>query len=167
MPLVFPFAAVKEEFAAKSRDLIKKLIAPDGAATKMINSKNRLVVRTLRPKDLGIDSDTWSFSLSAGSNTIVDHELDDKTMIVILGVFDNTAIPLISEPKFGSNAGYVEDVELEQMFAFTEPVLIFDRPIMVSPGSVIKIEAIAKDAGTEELGFIGFVIEPEGKNIYA
>ena len=167
MPLVFPFGAVKEEFAAKTRDLIKKLTAPEGAAARMINSKNRLVVRTLKPRDLGVDSDTWSFSINAGVNTIVNHELDDKTMIVILGVFDNSANPVVTELRFGSNAGYVEDVEVEQMFAFTEPVLIFDRPIMVSPGSVIKIEAVAKDTGTEELGFIGFVIEPEGKNIYA
>ena len=133
-------------------------------ASGLIHTTN-LVVRPIRPKDLGLSTDEWTFNLSAGSNT-VSKELNDKTMIVIYGIYNESTTPVTTEVKFGSPAETKEDVYIEDMYMYDVPAEILENPIVFQPGTTAEIEIIAKgDNSTEKLGFLGFVVEPAGLNI--
>lgn len=164
MPLAFPLELVKDEFAPKARSFIEDLVSPNGAATKLINSVN-LVVRVLKPSDVGLSTPDWEFNLTSTEQTIVNTELDDKTMIVLFGVFNNDTDPKIRELKIGTPAGPIEDVQLDFMYTWANPALVFDEPLVFTPKSTIKIDAIASATGTHKMGFIGVVIEPAGRTI--
>lgn len=164
MPLAFPIELVKDEFAVKARSLISDMMAPDGAATKLINATD-LVARVLKPSDLGLSTANWEFNLTNTTQTIVNQELDDKTMIVLFGVFNLDTNPIITELKIGTAAGPIEDVQLEFAYMWDNPALVFDKPLVFSPKTTIKIDAVATATGTQKLGFIGVVIEPAGRTI--
>jgi len=128
-----------------------------------------LTIRTLTPKDLGLTTDEWSFTVNAGENTIVNTKLDDKTLIVIYGIFNLSSSPVTVRVKFGTNAVTKEDVDIEDMYTYDYKAVVLSEPIVFQPGSQMVIKAVTMSttaSGTKErLGFIGFVIEPAGRNI--
>jgi hypothetical protein len=165
MPMAFPIELVREEFPVRARKLIDELMSPGGAAVKLINAKD-LVDRILKPSDVGLTTVNWTFTLSSTEEFIIDKELDDKTMVILFGVFNLDTNKIIKELEIGTGAGPVENVQLEFMEAFDTNALIFEKPIIYSPKSRIRIKAKATAAGTQRLGFIGVVIEPVGRTIY-
>ncbi|MCL7388728.1 MAG: hypothetical protein LZ173_02160 [Thaumarchaeota archaeon] len=128
-----------------------------------------LVIRTLTPKDLGLTTDEWSFTVNAGENTIVNTKLDDKTLIVIYGIFNLSSSPVTVRLKFGTNAVTKEDVDVQDMYVYDYKATMLAEPIVFQPGSQVVIKAVTMStttAGTKErLGFLGFVVEQAGRNI--
>lgn len=150
-------------------EFVKRLAAIKASALKeaarLIDAKE-LVIRPLRPKDLGLATDEWTFNVSAGENTLVNTQLDDKTFIVIAGIYNLSTDPQVTELKFGTAAKTVEDVYIEDMYLYDTPATMLDEIVAFQPGSTALIKAVAKGANAnEKLGFIGFVVEPAGRNI--
>lgn len=175
MPLIFPLDIVREEFAAKVRQQVELLLANPsdgkkgsikGLARELIDAR-QLVVRTLKPKDLGLATDNWTFQVTAGLNEgVINKELDDKTMVIFLGVFNLSADPQVVEVRFGDPSSTIEDVHIEHMYLFDHPIAVFDTPIIYTPGNTIKIDLVAKgENSSEQFGFLGLVIEPAGRTI--
>lgn len=135
------------------------------AAHGLIDARE-LVVRPLKPKDLGLASDEWTFNVNAGENTIINTQLDDKTLVLIVGFFNLSTNPQVVELIFGTPAKTIEDVYFEDIYMYSEPAALLDEPISYQPGGTAIIKAVAKGANTaEKLGFIGFVVEPAGRTI--
>ena len=125
-----------------------------------------IVDRNLRPSDLGLTTNEWTFNVAAGENEIVNHTLDDKTLILIYGIYNLSTDPQVTEVKFGTPANTIEDVYIEDMYMYDYPGVILATPVVFEPGKTILIKAVAKGANTaEKLGFLGIVIEPAGRNI--
>jgi len=150
-------------------EFVKKVLAIKGEALKLgkqlIDAKE-LVVRPLRPADFGLAVNEWTFSVSAGENTIVSTTLDDKTLVVVYGIYNLSTSPATTEVIFGTTAKVVEDVYVEDMYLYDVKATLLDEPVVFQPGSSPLIKIIAKDANTaEKVAFLGFVIEPAGRRI--
>lgn len=139
----------------------------EGEAATLIAGKTT-IIRELKPSDLGLSTDEWTFTLNAGENTIVSgYKLPDDTMIVIYEVFNLSTNPVATEVKFGTPAGDKVDVFIEDLYMYDRQAGMLLTPVKINPGQTPVIKVIAKAAGTEKIGFKGFVIEPAGKTINA
>jgi hypothetical protein len=163
MGIVIPVSMIdKKDFVSRVQSIASKALD----IGKTVIDAKELVIRPLSPRDLGLDVDEWKFSVSAGENTIINKQLDDKTLVVIYGVYNLSASPVTTELKFGTQAKIVEDIYIEDMYAYDYKVALLSEPVVYQPGSTVKISAVAKAASTDEkLGFLGFVVEPSGRKI--
>ena len=163
MGIVIPVALIpREEYVRRVYAIRSEALQ---LGKRLIDAKE-LVVRPLRPRDLGLNSDEWVFSVSAGENTIVNVTLDDKTLVVIYGVYNMSTDPQVNEIIFGTPARTVDDLYIEDMYMYDNPEALIDEIIAYQPGSTVLIKAVAKASNTtEKLGFKGFVIEPAGRRI--
>ena len=163
MGLVYPISKFNDRDYVS---LIKSLKDTAYARARGKIAVTNIIDRTLRPSDLGLTTNEWTFNVAAGENDIINHTLDDKTLILIYGIFNLSTDPQVTEVKFGTPANTIEDVYIEDMYMYDYPAVILDSPIVFEPGKTIQIKAIAKAANTaEKLGFLGIVIEPAGRNI--
>jgi len=150
-------------------EFVKKVLAIKEEALRLgrtlIDAKE-LVVRPLRPADLGLTTNEWTFNVSAGENTIINTRLDDKTLVVIYGIYNLSTTPVTTELIFGTTAKTVEDVYIEDMYLYDTKATLLDEPVVFQPGSSPLVKTVAKGANTaEKLGFLGFVVEPAGRRI--
>ena len=153
----------KEELASK----IEQWKAAALAKAKELIKAEKLVIRDLSWEDLGVSGNEWKFDLtSAGENTIVNKELDDKTLILIYAVGDKSDSPVVTKVTFGTPAHTVQIIELESAYVTDYPEKVIDNPPVFTPGQKMVIKAIATGSATgEKIYFRGFVVEPKGKNI--
>jgi len=156
-------------FKIDNIEYVKKVTAIKNEALRLgktlIDAKE-LVVRPLRPRDLGLTTDEWTFSVATGENTVINTSLDDKTLVVIYGIYNLSTTPQVTELIFGTTAKTVEDVYIEDMYMYDNKEVILEEPVVFQPGSSPLIKAVAKGANTaEKLGFKGFVVEPSGRRI--
>jgi len=163
MGITIPVSMIdKKDFVARLQSITSKALD----IGKTVIDAKELVVRPLSPRDLGLTVDEWRFNVSAGENTIVSRLLDDKTLVVIYGIYNLTASPVVTEVMFGTQAKVVEDVFIEDMYLYEYKVTLLSEPVVYQPGSTVLIKAVAKGANTaEKLGFLGFVVEPSGRKI--
>jgi len=165
MGLVIPLGMLDK------REYVSRLLKAKDDAFKLAKTlidATDLVIRPLKPSDLGVSGNEWTFNVSSGNNSIVTEELDNKTLIVIFGIYNLSTNPQVNEVKFGTPARTTEDVYIEDMYMYDNPGVIIEKPVTFQPGSTIEITAVAKGSNTaEKLGFVGFVIEPAGRTIGA
>lgn len=163
MGILIPLAKISQEEYVKRVNAIKAEALKLGR--KLIDA-TELVVRQLGPRDLGLSTDEWTFNVAAGENTIVNTKLDNQTLVVIFEIFNLSTNPQVNEAKFGTVAKTIEDVYFENIYMYDTPAGLLDEPVVFQPGSQVVIKAVAKASNTaEKLGFVGFVVEPAGKNI--
>ena len=163
MGIIIPVAKVSQ---AEYVEKLKSLKAEALKLGKQLIDAKELVIRPLRPRDLGVSADEWTFNVSSGENTLVNKELDDKTLVLIYGIYNLSTDPQVNEVKFGTAAKTVEDVYIEEMYMYDNPEVMLDEPVVFQPGSSPLIKGVAKGANTaEKLGFKGFVVEPAGRRI--
>jgi len=124
-----------------------------------------VVIRPGKPGDFGLTGNQFVFSVSAGTNTIVDRTLDDDEAIVIYGFGNKTTSPQVVELKFKSGAETIADLHFENIYSQIRYEAFIIPPIIYSPKSRMIIEAIALGSSSEELYFKSFVVEKAGKNV--
>jgi len=168
MAVLLPLAKVPDaEFVKIVRQIKAKAMQ---AARQLIDAKD-LITRPLRPRDLGLTTDEWTFNVaSTGLNeNMVNKELDNKTMVVIYGIYNLSTSPVVNEVKFGTPASIIEDLYLEDMYMYDIPAVILDPEdgvITYEPGSTVKIDFVSKGTNSaEKLGFLGIVIEPANRRM--
>ena len=166
MGTVIPLAKISpEEYVQRVASIRSQALAK--ARQKYLSDKTKLVVRTLKPSDLGLSGNEWTFNLSSGVNADkVSKSLNDKTMIVIFGIYNLSTDPQVTEVKFKTGSATVEDAYIEDMYLYDQPGVLLDEPVVYPPSSKINIDVVTKGANTaEKLGFLGLVIEPSGETI--
>ena len=170
MGVIYPLNFIpKEQYIQKVDELVyKTLLDPEkGIVWRLLDIK-QVSVRPLRPRDLGLAQDEWSFNIGTANTevTIIDTTLDDKTIVAIWAIFNKTLEPKVNEVLFGTGAGDIEDVYLEDLYVYESPVGVLRRPLIFQPGTRVVIKAVASTAPVvEQLGFIGVVVEPTGRRI--
>jgi len=140
MGIVLPVSKISDDEYVKRVAAIKAQALELGK--RLIDAKE-LVVRPLRPRDLGIEKDEWTFNVSAGENTIISTKLDDKTLVVIYGIYNLSSEPKVTEVIFGTTAKTVEDVYIEDMYVYDIKEVMLDEPVVFQPGSSPLIKAVA------------------------
>ena len=160
-----PIAIIpKEQYVRWLEDVKARVLAR--AREKYLRGVPQIVIRPLRPRDLGVNADEWVFNVVAGENTIIDFTLDDKTVVVVHGIYNLSTAPTTNEVLFGTGAETLDDLYIEDMYMHDPPAVRIDEPITYTPGSRVVIRTVNKAANsTEKLGFMGWVIEPVGRRI--
>ena len=151
------------------RTLIAKAI--DGALITPEDAPK--AVRDLLPyTDLGVGSNNhWSFSISVGSNTLVDNkDLAGKKMVMIYGFALLSPEPAISTIEFyKGTAKLIDKVQVEGVLAGMGPLSsrgYLKNPIFWDKNDAVTIKAEGwKSSEAEKLVFYGKVAEKPGITI--
>jgi len=124
-----------------------------------------LVIRPLRPEDLGLPAPAWSFNLTAPNswNTAVNTTIADNRFVGINGIFHNEALGRATQVKItrkGSETRYWDVTwirDTQNKIAFADDPVIFDQ------NTSVKIEIYCTTASTlTDFGFLGAVVEKRG-----
>lgn len=130
-----------------------------------LGPNTEMVVRTLRPEDLGLTGQ-WSFATGATGwvNYINNVEVANNTFLGIYGVRNLTTstpqnVTQIRITKEGSVARYWDVQGINQ---FENPEAYFDDPVTINQNATIKVECYSIASATELLVLIGMVVEKKG-----
>lgn len=159
-----PVAHVPKEELSEFIEKVRKLAYEKGS--ELIKAEE-LVVRDLLWTDLGLTGNEWSVNIgSTGEVKVIEHTLDDKTLIVIYAVGDAETSPNVTQVVFGTGAGDKARVILEDAYVTDIPEKILDSPVVITPAQKLVVKVVAKGTNaTEKLYFKGFVVEPRGRTI--
>ena len=161
MGIAFPVSKLSPEEYVK---MIKAVKAKALSLGKSLIDAKELDVRFLRPKDLGLTTDEWTFNVSAGTNTnAVNASLKDKFLVLIFGIYNLSTNPQVTEVTFKTPQQTIDTIYIEDMYQYDQPAVLLEEPIVYQPGSTVQIDLVAKGANTaEKLGFLGVVVAPKG-----
>lgn len=103
---------------------------------------------------------TWSASIGAASTYFswMDLTLTDMAYIIQTGVFDLEATPLVTEIAPSANGQDLPTVSLEQMFALDVARVWLEKPFAARPNNNFKNQLVARDAGIERIGLLGYCL---------
>lgn len=153
-----------EGFALEAyRDSIKKIV--EKAESELKLSRENIVVRMLRPEDLGLSNPVWTFNVSSGWNKIVDTTIGDNRFITINGVMvAETGQCVATQLKITKAGKVVRYWHIQDINFLENPVVYFDDPITVDQNTNITIEAYCTGSDNDlRLILLGCVAERSGK----
>jgi len=164
-----------DEFKGKALQAYKEMVAKmvEKAMNEFKASRDQIVVRPLRPTDLGgTDISTtapyWQFGFSGGDaawSTISASGavIADNRFVGISGVFHNEAVTDASQVKItrsGSVARYWDTLPIR---TFKHKTGFADDPVTIDQNMSLTIQAYSRTASTtNEFGFIGATVEKRG-----
>jgi len=137
---------------------------------KFTDSADKLVVRDLRPSDLDLGTEEWSFDLSGGTanayNVVVNnYEVPDNKLIVIYGIRlhgdSNTKIVRFWLGDTVLKAYW----DIHALASFTDNerkeviVTSLEEAIEYRPNDKVKVEFLITAAGTEPVELMGYIVE--------
>ena len=163
------------ELRALVDEIDKKLIEM-ALASKVAGSEADLVVRDLKPSDIGLSNEVWSIDFSGGNandwNRITPsngQKADTKT-VAFYGFANLSPNPVTTGLRF--TQGYTRDVEvraefmsLERAYIKQEPEMIFQQVVYYNKDEYMNIYAYISATQVEKLILYGRVCEPIGKVI--
>jgi hypothetical protein len=112
--------------------------------------KGDLIVRALRPTDLGETNDVWAETVTATGNAweasqIADQQIPDEVMVCLYGLIDTSDPQAVTGVRITAGAGLraewdmfpiigsdPHNLELRTMYA--------QSPVIISPNMTVKIE---------------------------
>lgn len=123
-----------------------------------------LVVRPLRPEDLGLSNPYWQFNMSStGWNTMISTTIADNRFIGIYGIYNAEDAGEIEEIKInreGTDARYWPVANIRY---YEEKVGYADDPITLGQNTSVTVSGYAASASTlTEFAFRGLVVEKKG-----
>lgn len=144
------------------RAMLSKL--REKAMTELKLNYDQVVTRMLRPEDLGLSTPVWTFSVSSGWNTIIDHTIGDNRFVGIYGILlGESGTSVVTQLKV-SRAG--EDVrywQIQDVNFLESPQIYFDDPVTIDQNTVLTIRAYATGTDTDwRCSFLGVVAEKKG-----
>jgi len=137
---------------------------------KFTDSADKLVVRDLRPTDLGLSGEDWSFDLSGGTandyNVVINnHEVPDNKLIVIYGIrLHGDSNTKIVRFWLGDNT-LKAYWDIHALSSFTDNerkevvVTSLEEAIEYRPKDKVKVEFLISATGTEPIELMGFIVE--------
>jgi len=135
-------------------------------AMKELNlPEEEIVVRSLRPTDLGLATPAWSFNIATTVwNTMVNTTVADNRFIGINGiVYLETSAQSISELKITRMGKVSSYWNIEGLILCENPYMFVDNPVIADQNTNITIEGYGIGTNTaEKMGFMGAVAEKRG-----
>jgi len=123
-------------------------------------SGDSVVVRSLRPQDLGLTSFSHT---STGANVwdnFASTTVADCTFIAIIGI--SYAGSNFSQMRVNAGASYVGYAPLAFVSGLVSQVHFFAQPLTAEQNQPIIIDIIAKAVATENVNLMGTVVEKRG-----
>jgi hypothetical protein len=134
------------------------------AVSQLKLPEEEVIMRALRPEDVGLSDPVFTFSVSSGWNTIIDTDIADSRFVgihgILIGESGTSVVTQIKVTRMGQTKRYwhVQDVNFLE-----SPVIYFDDPIIVDQNTKLTIEAYATGSDTDlRLTFLGAVAEKKG-----
>ncbi len=134
-----------------------------------------IVLRSIRPQDVGLSTAVWSFSITSTTlyNTIInDFTILDNRFVGINGVFYDpatalvgTTTELISQLRITRMGALKREWNIQEISSQDDKVEYVDDPIVVDQNTTLKVEAFNATTSTDpnhEIGFKGMVAEKRG-----
>ncbi len=166
----YPLIFVGPEDAKTYREAAVNEAARRAVEMKVVEDPKRLVVRAVKPSDLGITTEAWSVTPSgAGWVELASHTIKSNQVMAFYGfVAQNDVITGI---KFSVGTAKVKgEFFFDGADALENGIVLFSSPIVYEPQSTVKIEVYAKTGdGTTayRCPILGVVAEPAGETIGA
>lgn len=137
------------------------------ASAELNIARDDLVVRSLRPEDLGLSTPEWTFNISSSANwnTMVSATtISDNRYIGINGIYyamsTAQAVSQIKITRGGTVARYwqIQGINFNQ-----NPVAYFLDPFTAQKNTTLTIQGYGVSTGAaEKIIFIGLVVEKKG-----
>jgi len=129
--------------------------------------REELVLRPLRPEDIGLPTPVWTFNIATANawNTMIDNvSIADNRFVGINGILygeSGTGVVVQIEIK---RAGEVKRYWQVQDVNFLEDATIFyDDPITIDQNQTISVRGYATAVDSDlRLSFLGAVVEKKG-----
>lgn len=158
-------AEIRARLASLETELVSRAVHKG-----VVKSPADAEIMDLEPdEDLGLANKVWAEDLATANayNTVVDgRDVGDK-VIGIVGVINTASTPLTTNVQFllGTAAAPTAvrgRFHIEPMYVQEEKKALFTRDIIYEKGEKISIRQYAKAAGTDNLQFIGRVVQSKG-----
>ena len=137
----------------------------------MFPSAGEFGVTTLRPRHVqrGTNSGTaekWEFAFSTiGWATLFTNNVLQDVYLGIVGfAFPNTA-KNVNLMQITAGGQTLPVLDVEEMKAFEEPIVLFKQPIVVQENQPIKLEASVENQGNQKVIPLGFALVKTAKLI--
>lgn len=157
------------DVSALDEELIRRALEK-----KIARRREDLIVRDLKPTDIGLSNDVWTEDFSGGTanswNRVTPSsgkDVEDK-IIGIYGVANDASTPLTVGLRFTQGAEG-RDVEVrgeyffQEMYVKQEPKAVFSEPVIFEDDETMNIYAYIRATGTDGLILRGRVVEPASK----
>lgn len=119
-----------------------------------------VVVRGLRPQDLGINNFMFTSTLVNTWEAWINTTVADCTFIAITGI--SYLGTNFSQLRVQAGAAYVAYPNLAFISGLVSAIYFFPQPIIIEQNQPIMIDVISKAAATEGVSLMGIVAEKRG-----
>lgn len=124
----------------------------------------RLVVRQLRPQDLGLPGPEWMFQVRSGRNTLLRYRVRDDQAIVIFGFYNQSPSPKVVQLEVLRGGVRRLIIVMQELYTRGyDPMGVLADFEVFRPGDEVELVGHAIGEGEEILGVMGYVAEPEGR----
>lgn len=123
-------------------------------------SGESVVVRGLRPQDLGLNNFMFTSTLVNTWENWVNATVADCTFIAITGIsYGGTNF---SQLRVQAGSSYVAYPNLAFISGLVSQIYFFPQPIIIEQNNPVIIDVISKAAATEGINLMGIVVEKRG-----
>ncbi len=123
-------------------------------------SESEIIVRSLRPEDIGLTTSEWTITPTAGSwGDYVDVSVGDQRFLLINGVHKTTAYA--SQLRI-TREGKVAAIWNIQACPQLRDKSLYFEPVFCDQNTLLHIEDYGITASAEKLVLFGAVAEPKG-----
>ncbi len=124
----------------------------------------KLIVRQLRPQDLGLPGPDWRFKVRAGRVELLSYRLRRDQALVIFGFYNQSQSPKVFQLEVMKGDERRLIIVLQDLYTKGyDPIGILAEFEVFRPGEEIRVVGLSLGDGDEELGIMGYVVEPEGR----
>ena len=124
----------------------------------------RIVVRQLRPQDLGLPGPDWRLQVKVGMDVVLRSKVRDDQVIVIFGFYNQSPSPKVMQLELIRDGVRRLIIVLQELYTKGyDPMGVLADFEVLRPGDELQLIAYSIGAGEEELGIMGYVAEPEGR----
>ena len=164
--IVYPVTIMPREAVYSVYLEARKRAVQAGLAFLSPVGPRRLVVRQLRPQDLGLAGPEWRFHVMRDHSEIVRARVPEDMAIVIFGVYNQSPSPKVQQLEIWRNASRRLLLVLQELYTKGyDPMGVFAEFEVFRPGDEIRLVAWASSDGEEAIGLLGYVAEPEGVTV--
>ena len=150
--------AIKEEKKLTTQDILKNM-----ALKQLRVPESELVVRSLRPEDLGLSGSSFSYPIATANawNNIVSSTMGDNRFIAITGVVYTGSI--ITQLRIVAGGATREIWNVQAIPSMKTPRYVDLTPTAIQQNQSLSIDVYAINASaSESLVFEGIVVEKRG-----
>jgi hypothetical protein len=122
-----------------------------------------LVVRQLRPEDLGLPGPDWRFSVRKGVNELLRTVIPADRAIVVFGFYNQSPQPRVQQLELWRGSSRRLVLVLQEVYTRGyDPIGILVEFEVLRPGDELRLIGHSTSEGEELLGILGYVAEPQG-----